>query len=240
MRTTYWHDGTVDSLLDFIGNYWWLVFVFGGSIGGITRGIGAANRRRTERRQERYRLKQQAKIAQAEAKAQHSKDRDAQKRDIAAAIDEHDRTDAHWFAYETDLVTLLDYPMVVDLREPLTVDFHKAKRQADLLRPADPDLLLDDPLAQTEYRDAVHAYAIAFDVAETEAKRRRHGGFDHDEQERLTRAQRLLRLAFDDSATAAERQSAYRRARTELDGLIVMPQPGLQKLEAQIAGQIEG
>src|SRR5699024_9099689 len=160
-------------------------------------------------------------------------------RDIAGALDEHNQTDARWFGYETDLVTLLDYPMMIDLREPLTVEFHKAKRKADLLKPDDPDSLLDDLAAQSEYRDAVHAYAIAFDVAEKEAQRRRHGGFDPREQERLSRAQHMLRLAFDDAATPQERQAAYTRARKELDGLIVMPQVGLQRLEAQIAGQLE-
>lgn len=229
----------VDQLLEFAGNYWWLVFVFGGSIGGAAKGISAANQRRADRRQERYRLKQEAKIAVAQSKAQQHKDRDAQQRDIARALDEHDQTDARWFTYETDLVTLLDYPMMIDLREPLTVEFHKAKRQADLLRPDDRDALIDDPAAQTEYRDAVHAYAIAFDVAETEAKRRRQGGFEPREQERLSRAQHLLKLAFDDGATPQERQSAYKRARKELEGLIVMPRVGLSQLEAQIAGELE-
>ncbi|GAA4804034.1 hypothetical protein GCM10023353_03050 [Tomitella cavernea] len=238
-HATGWQDGDVDALLEFAGNYWWLVFVFGGSIGGVAKGISAANQRRAERRQERFRIKQETKVAVAQASARQHKDRRAQKRDIAGALDEHRQTDARWFAYETDLVTLLDYPMMIDLREPLTVEFHKTKRRADLLRPDDPDALLDDLDAQAEYRDAVHAYAIAFDVAETEAKRRRHGGFDPREQERLTRAQHLLRLAFDDGATAQERQAAYKRARKELDGLIVMPQIGLQRLEAQIAGQLE-
>lgn len=236
---TGWHYGPVDALLHFVEGYWWLVFVFGGSIGGVAKGISAAHQRRVERRQVRYRIKQQTKVAVAQAQAQHRKDRAAQQRDIAHAVDEHNATDARWFGYETDLVTLLDYPMMIDLREPLTVEFHKAKRRADLLRPDDPSALVDDLPGQAEYRDAVHAYAIAFDVAETEAKRRRHGGFGPGEQQRLSRAQHLLRLAFDEAATPQERQSAYARARKELDGLIVLPQAGVQQLEARIAGRLE-
>lgn len=229
----------MEQVLQFAGQYWWLVFVFGGSIGGAAKAIGAANRRRAERAQERFRLKQQTKVAIAQSKAEHRKDEQAQRRDLAKAMKEHQGVDDRWFAYETDLVTLLDFPMMIDMREPLTVAFHQAKGRADLLRPEDPMALIGDLDAQTEYRDAVHAYAIALDVAEAEAKRRRHGGFSSTEQTRLTRAQSLLRLAFDAAATPEERQSAYQRARRELDGLIAMPAVGCVQLEQQIARAIE-
>ena len=41
------------------------------------------------------------------------------------------------------------------------------------------------------------------------------------------------------SATPAERQSAYRKARAELDGLIDVPVPGAEQLERSIARQLE-
>lgn len=229
----------VTAFFEFLGNNWWLIFVFGGSIGAGVKAIGAANASRIERRQERFRIKQQTKVALAQAKAQNVTDERTQLDDIAKALDEHDQTDARWFGYETNLVTLLDYPMMTDMREQLTIDFHKAKRRADLLRPAEPENLLGDRDAQIEYRDAVHAYAIAFDIGETEAKRRRRSGFDPIEQDRLARAQRLLNLAMDEAASAPERQNAYARARKELDGLIVLPTGARLELERSIAAQIE-
>jgi hypothetical protein len=129
--------------------------------------------------------------------------------------------------------------MMTDMREPLTVEFHKAKRRADLLRPASAEALVGDRRAQDDYREAVHSYVIAFDVAEAEAKRRRRGGFTHDEQEHLVRAQSLLRLAMDEGATPAERQSAYRKAQRELEGLILLPSSMRAQIERHIAGQIE-
>ena len=230
---------SVDQLLAFLSHFWWLIFVFGGSIGGALKAISAANQRRADRRQERYRLKQQTKVAVAQAKAQNHADKETQRRDIAKTLDEHDQTDARWFGYEINLVTLLDFPMMTDMREPLTVEFHKAKRLADWLRPADTESMVGNHHAQVEYRDAVRAYAIAFDVGEAEAKRRRHSGFTRNEQERLVRAQRLLRLAMDAAATPPERQSAYMKARKELDGLVVLPASARAQLERQIAGQIE-
>lgn len=229
----------MDAFWNFVGNYWWLVFVFGGTVGGAFKAIGAANERRAERRQERFRLKQQAKIAAAEASGALHLDKEALRRDIAKSLDEHNQTDARWFAYETDAATLLDYPMMIDLRDPLTIDFHRAKRRADLLRPEHVDEFSDDRERAHEYRDTVHEYATAFDVAETEAKRRRRTGFSIDEQQRLSRAQNLLNLAQDAGATAEERRSAYARARKELEGLIVLPVATTEQLEQRVAGQLE-
>ncbi len=225
--------------MQFISHFWWLIFVFGGTVGGALKAIGAANERRLERRQERFRLKQQAKIAAAQARTRDQADELAQRREIDKAIVEHDRTDARWFAYEIDPITLLDFPMMTDLREPLTVEFHKAKRRADLLRPSTAEALVGDRRAQDDYRTAVHSYVIGFDVAEAEAKRRRRGGFSRDEQEHLVRAQSLLRLAMDEGATPSERQSAYRKAQKELEGLIVLPSSMRVQIERHIAGQIE-
>ncbi|PXW36177.1 UNVERIFIED_CONTAM: hypothetical protein DES50_1011127 [Williamsia faeni] len=229
----------MDAFFEFVGNYFWLVFVFGGAIGGGLKAIGAANERRAERRQERYRLKQQTKLAELEASGQRRVDAEAVRRDIAKSLDQHNQTDVRWFAYELDAATLLDFPMMIDLREPLTIEFHRAKRKTDLLRPDSVDDLVDDSDRRREYRDAVHAYATAFDVAETEAKRRRRSGFSDEEQQRLQRAQRLLQLAQDAGASPEERRSAYARARKELDGLIVLPAATTQQLEQRVAGQLE-
>jgi hypothetical protein len=237
----------VDPLLHLVGNFWWLVFPFGGAIGGGLRAIAAANERRAERRLERYRLKQQAKIAiavgssrgrrVASARAQHDEER--HRRELTKLIEEHSRTDARWLDYEVDIAKLLDFPLMTDMRDPLTIGFHKAKRRADLLRPERPDDLLSDRTAQLEYRTAVHEYISAFEIAEAEAIRRRRSDFSVDEQQRLARAKNLLHLAQDAAATPQERQNAYARASKELDGLIVLPASARASIERRIAGQIE-
>jgi hypothetical protein len=107
------------------------------------------------------------------------------------------------------------------------------------LRPERPDDLAGDRSAQLEYRDAVHEYISAFEIAEAEAIRRRRSDFSEDDQQRLARAQHLLHLAQDEAATHEERQNAYARARKELDGLIVLPAPARAGIERSIAGQIE-
>lgn len=226
---------TVDSLWHF----WWLIFPLGGVIGGGVRAVAAANERRAERRMERYRLKQQAKIAVAEAAGRGRGNESAYRREIRRITAHHNQTDARWLSYETDVAKLLDFPMMTDMRDPLTVAFHKARQRAEFLRPEHVDDVLDDRDAQLEYRDAVSDYVTAFDVAEAEAIRRRRSDFSAGDQQRLSRAQHLLHLAEDAAATPQERRSAYDRARRELDGLIALPAATRSAIERRVAGEIE-
>jgi hypothetical protein len=164
---------------------------------------------------------------------------DAHRREISRALDAHNATDKRWLDYEIDVARLLDFPMMTDMREPMTVRFHQAKLRADMRRPVAADDLLADRGSQAEYLEAVQHYVTAFDAAEREAMRRRRGDFSAEEQQRLARAQRLLRLASDKAATPEERRRAYDRARIELDGLIVLPATTRAGLEGGISGELE-
>jgi hypothetical protein len=160
-------------------------------------------------------------------------------RSLRRVIEEHGRTDARWLEYELDFAKLLDFPLMTDMRAPLTIDFHKAKLRAELLRPGKAEDLLDDPDAAAQYLAAVQDYATAFNVAEAEAKRRRRSEFSRPDQQRIARAQSLLRVASDSAAAPQERQNAYELARKELDGLIVFPTVTQASIERGISGQLE-
>jgi hypothetical protein len=155
-------------------------------------------------------------------------------------VEEHSRTDKRWLEYELDVAKLLDFPLMTDMRDPLTIGFHKAKLRADFLRPVKAEDLLDDRDAAAQYLAAVEDYVTAFNVAEAEAIRRRRNDFSRDDQQRIARAQRLLRVASDSAATPQERQNAYDLAAKELDGLIVLPSMTQASIERGISGQIEG
>jgi hypothetical protein len=164
----------------------------------------------------------------------------AQWRSISRTVKEHDRTDTRWLEYELDIGKLLDYPLMTDMRNPLTERFHRARLRADLLRPAKAEDLVGDAGAAREYLDAVENYVTAFDVAETEAIRRRRSDFTKPEQQRLTRARSALRVAVDSSATQQERERAYALASRELDGLIVLPERARAAIERGIVGELDG
>ncbi len=163
----------------------------------------------------------------------------AQWQAIVRTTKEHDRTDTRWLDYELDVSKLLDYPLMTDMRDPLTQRFHRAKLRADLLRPADAGDLLDDSDAARQYLDAVEEYVTAFDVAEAEAMRRRRRDFSREEQQRLSRAHSALRIAADTAATPQERGRAFDVARAELDGLIVLPERTRAAIERGITGELD-
>src|SRR5690625_6317223 len=79
-----------------------------------------------------------------------------------------------------------------DMREPVTVDFHRAKRHADGLRPAEDEKPDADRLG--EYRVAVRDLQVAFDIAEREARRRRAMDFPFEERRSLDRDRKSTRL----------------------------------------------
>lgn len=160
-------------------------------------------------------------------------------RPIERAALAHDRTDTRWLDYELDIGKLLDYPLITDMRDPLTQRFHRAKLRADFLRPTDNHELLEDRDAAREYIDAVEDYVTAFDMAEAEAIRRRLGDFTREEQQRLARAQSALRIAADDAATPQERGRAFDVARRELDGLVVLPERTRAEIARGIAGELD-
>jgi hypothetical protein len=164
----------------------------------------------------------------------------AQWRAISRTVKEHDRTDTRWLDYELDIGKLLDFPLMTDMSNPLTERFHRAKLRADLLRPAKAEDLVEDSDAARQYLEAVENYVTAFDVAETEAIRRRRNDFTKVEQQRLSRARSALRVAVDAGATAQERERAYAVARRELDGLVVLPERARAAIERGIAGELDG
>ncbi|WP_115788536.1 hypothetical protein [Arthrobacter silvisoli] len=217
----------MEPFFDFLGNYWWLVFPLGGMAGGWARQLSRASERRHRRKVELLKLKNQAAAAEQASRAE-----------VAALMAAHDSVNRTWLDYELDVGKLIDFPLMTDVREPLTVAFLRAKKEADALRPAAPeDITTAARLA--EYRAAVHGFELAFDVAEREARRIKDGNFTGPERQRLATARKLLRIAEDSAATPAERQTAYKRARKELDGLIVLPEAAVAALEEKIAGRLD-
>lgn len=233
----------MDDILRFAGSYWWLIFIIGPAVGGWVGGAAKYNERRRRDRIELERVRR-APILPVEGAAmqQPHPDGKAQQaerdRQAARVLAEHDEADRRWLDFELDVAKLIDYPLVTDMREPLTQTFHRAKRVADGLRPEDPSALR--PAGALErYREAVRDYEVAFEAAVREAKRRAQTGFSEAERSRLQAAQQLMALAESAASTPAERQSAYKRARKELDGLIALPDATTRDIERRIAGELE-
>ncbi|MFP3578751.1 hypothetical protein SB659_04090 [Arthrobacter sp. SIMBA_036] len=211
---------------DFLGRFWWLVFPIGGMAGGWARSWSRATEERHRRKVELYKLKNQLAVHE-----------EANQAEVVALMAAHDAVNRKWLDYELDVGNLIDFPLMTDVREPPTVAFLRAKKEADGLRPAAAEEITT-PARLAEYRAAVHGFEVAFDVAEREARRIKDGKFTGPERQRLATARKLLRIAEDSAATPAERQTAYKRARKEIDGLIVLPEATVAALEGKIAGML--
>ena len=222
--------------MDNIWGFWWLIFPLSGIIGGWIKGAQKWDEKRRRDKLELARIKygqagQQAAPPPAPAAAGVSAG------EIDRLLAEHTETERRWLDYELDVGKLIDFPVMTDMREPVTVDFHRAKQEVDRIRPDDPAELRDPELLD-RYREAVREFTLAFEIAEREARRRRATDFSPEERQSLERAKKLLALAEDGGATQAERQSAYKRATRELQGLIVLPRPTTDALEQRIAGAL--
>lgn len=224
----WWHPGRVGLLIRLAELLIVLLPLAGATVAAV-RAFGA-NRRRPE-------PQPRADRTEAPPTGDHHV---AQWASLRRVIEEHSRTDGRWLEYELDVAKLLDFPLMTDMRDPLTIAFHKAKLRADFLRPVKAEDLLDDREAATQYRAAVEDYVTAFNAAETEARRRRRSDFSRPDQQRIARAENLLRVASDTAATAQERRHAYDFARRELEGLVVLPATTQARLERGISGELEG
>lgn len=228
-----------------VGNFWWLIFPIMGIAGGFARRWEINSRRRHERRLETLRLKSELKNAEIQARGFSAAPVAASAQPASVPPNElldrlfaeHDEITARWLDYELDVAKLIAFPAMSDGRQPLTAAFLRAKKTADALRPASADAKVTEQRV-TEYLDAVGNYAVAFEVAERDARRLRDSSFNPDERKRLDRAQHMLKVALDESATRAERQVAYKRVRDELEGLILLSDEAVQVLEKKVAGEL--
>jgi len=228
------------------GSVWWLIFPIMGMAGGAAKAWEQSAKRRHERRLETLRLKGELKTAELAARGQVAPPRQTEvasdsqlsSKDLLERLfTEHDEITARWLDYELDVAKLIAYPAMSDGRQPLTAAFLRAKKTADNLRPSSASAKINEQQV-SEYLDAVGNAAVAFEIAEKDAKRLRNSTFTEAERKKLDRAQKLLTVAIDDSATQAERNVAYKRVREELDGLIVLSDDAVTVLEKQVAREI--
>ena len=138
----------MEPLFDFLGSYWWLIFPLGGMAGGWARSWSKASEERHRRKVELYKLKNQLAVHEQ-----------ANQAEVVSLMATHDAVNHKWLDYELDVGKLIDYPLMTDVREPLTVAFLRAKKEADGLRPATPQDITT-PARLAEYRAAVHSFDL--------------------------------------------------------------------------------
>lgn len=145
----------MESLFEFLDDKWWLVFPAIAFAGHWTKSLRKAGERRHQRRVELYKLKNQSRELERASAV-----------DIETLVATHDATNRRWLDYELDVGKLIDFPLMTDVREPLTVAFLRAKREADGQRP--------NSLADTASPSRLEAYRKAVNTAGREPSDFRH------------------------------------------------------------------
>ncbi len=118
-------DVRVESLFEILDDKWWLVFPALAFAGHWANSWRKASDRRHQRKVELYKLKNRAREVEKASAAE-----------VESLMAAHDAANKRWLDYELDVGKLVDFPLMTDVREPLTVAFLRAKREADGLRPA--------------------------------------------------------------------------------------------------------
>lgn len=122
----------------------------------------------------------------------------------------------------TDLCYRLDNPALFDAAEPATADF------VELMIRWDNSHLSLEP---SEVSDLAARLRVAFDAARANAEARGTTHVPEELRPEVDRAARIMRVATDKSAPAAERRAAARRAATILEGLALYYLPRGSQVE---------
>jgi prepilin-type N-terminal cleavage/methylation domain-containing protein len=148
-------------------------------------------------------------------------------------VTRHRELRMQWASYELDMAKLIDFPLMTDMREPVTAALHKALKKAADLEPASAKKMAAHPVVNSDFWNAVNDLDAAFHTAEQTAKKVAWSKFTPIERKSLATAKNLLALALDSGASPAERQSAYKRVFKELQGLIEFPEKARLEIEAR-------
>ncbi len=146
----------------------------------------------------------------------------------------HDAVKSEWFSYESDIVQILKMPLLSDMRDPATKEFHAALRSANNLRPNSAKSVSIRTAVGSNYAEAVDKLENSFAAAKHESERVKLSNFSVDERKRLEKARNLLNMAMNSAASESERATAYKRLFVEVEGLIVIPKTAMMVLEEKI------
>lgn len=135
-------------------------------------------------------------------------------------------------SYETDIVKIIQYPVMVDRTDWYTrsmiIASNKAKRY------------MDNP-AGKHFKDAVMELESAFLSAESNALKIASSKLSNEQKKRLGKAKDLFSLAENNAATAQEKKVAFQQGLKQLEGVILLPEiaveafkvkSGLKEIEA--------
>lgn len=133
------------------------------------------------------------------------------------------KSDLH--TYESDIVKLLKYPVMVDSTDSFTLDMMAALKRADrlALNPYHEDFV-----------PAVYDVEKKFMAAEANAKKLSSTRLSEAEKKRTAKAQDLFRIAADEASSENEKELAFSQGFKQLEGIILVPEVAVDTFRVKI------
>lgn len=127
-------------------------------------------------------------------------------------------------SYETDIVKIIKYPVMVDKTDGFTASMLSAKRAV---------LLVDPDAEESEFYTAVLAFDKAFHAAEANALKISSSRLNPDEQKKTQKANDLFSIAVNAASTENEKVNAVKQGFKQLEGIILVPEQAIIALRAK-------
>lgn len=142
----------------------------------------------------------------------------------AAWINRFNEVKASIKSYESDIVKVIKYPIMVDLRDAFTAEMVFALKNTErALLGSNDDFAIC--VAELEKR---------FLVAESNALRLAGKSYTDKERKKTEQAQDLFAIAYDENASENERRIAFKQGFKQLEGIIAVPEIAIETTKVKM------
>lgn len=136
------------------------------------------------------------------------------------------RVEKDYDSYKNDVVKLIKYPIMVDLRDEFTLNFtfalRKAKREISHGQNAE------------KMEESVETLERAFLAAESNAQKIGPSNYSDHEVKKTNTAKQMLAVALDEEASENERRVSFKQAFKILEGIIAVPDTAIETMKLRV------
>lgn len=140
-----------------------------------------------------------------------------------------------WSRYETDVALMIDYPVMTDYSDPVIREVVRAMQG---IRTAESMETGRGRAEDSALGRAVDRFEVAFLTAEKYARRCGQSKLTDQERRRLSTARQALNIILDGAAAPSEVQAAYRSLRSNLSGIIDLPERAVAELKSHSGARL--
>jgi carbonic anhydrase/acetyltransferase-like protein (isoleucine patch superfamily) len=137
-----------------------------------------------------------------------------------------EKVEKDYDAYKNDVVKLIKYPTMVDLKDELTLNFtfalRKAKREISYGQNSE------------KMEESVEMLERAFLAAESNAQKIGASNYSEHEVKKTETAKQMLAVALDEQASENERRISFKQAFKILEGIIAVPDSAVETMKIQV------